>query len=694
MQKRLRALLPKDYARDYRRYRPLSSENARLRFFHVKYCTNDRVRKCRASRSNAQRGSKDESCHKESASNPDPFAASTLAFRNYQSSSTSSPGQYVSMAYLDISAIQSDMGSTPEQYCQLAQSTPTSTHETMSSSMLDPSQILILPSSAHATNTKSPEDLVVSVKNDCSIMDVDCQIAQHYPLLTKPGTLQAETPPDSLSLRSLGIRLAQRYSQSTLEHIASVLRSSGTLSRRSSLLSMISLASSKISGKLSSNQSLSSSGDIGTKTTSQNRTFLLGKTSQRSAKVSLALRPHEQRVWDDLIDESQLAQPSRVIPSYPEISLLERGCCRMKAFPSCERCGFSDVHLWAITTVKDPQAQVPFPTSFSPEFVHDTDHFGNRPLHFVAANATGSSTVWRTIRWLIYKNANIRARNTSGETFMHVLHPERLRDTREYLELLQLLAEHEFPFSQRDCHGQTVADLFFASANPKKTSMEEWNVIFSQLKNGIFNVTSRKKFLMLCEEVANQAENDEKGQSKCEKPLYSLPTQGQKSSTSFKGIRSHSKLTTLGVIVKELDVNGDSALICIVKEWRLKEDERQLATMVRRLVNAGVDVHMRDHNGDTSLAIAARRGLRPAVMALLGIGANPNTRNYQGRGILSRAAEYLRRATQDGNTARYASILSCMALLTDHGAKEEPTVYDEFMSPTALAKVNLSPGVI
>jgi Ankyrin repeat len=267
---------------------------------------------------------------------------------------------------------------------------------------------------------------------------------------------------------------------------------------------------------------------------------------------------------------------------------------------------------------------------------------------------------------------------------MHVLHPERFKDTREYLELLQLLSEHHFPFSQRDYHGQTVADLFFASAEPKMMPVGEWNVIFSQLEAGI---QDWKTFFVLCKELATHTGYDQEGQSKWEKRFGSLLALGRKP-TSFKRIRQ-SSLTDLALISKSLDINRDSALICIVKEWRPIEDERQLARMIGSLIRRGAEVHLRDRHGDTALAIAARRGLRPAVIALLDHGANPNTRNYQGRGILSQTMQHLRPAKHGKKALQYARILSCIALLTDHGAKEEPTTYDEFMSPTALTKTHL-----
>lgn len=630
----------------------------------------------------------DEAWHRATGSSLDTSIGSPFAFRNHQSSLTPDSGQYVSMAWLDISTTQSDMSSAPEHHCrQLAQSTLTPLCGTVSRTMLDPSETLKLPPALLATYTKSPEDLAISVKDEHSTA------TQQHSSLPDSVTLEAENSSESLSIYSLGRRLAKRYSQSSLEHIASVLRSSGTISRRSSLLSMFSLGSSKISSKSSSNQILSTSSNTDAKTMSKGTTFSKVKISSRSLEISLMLTHGEQRIWDDLVDESRLAQSPRQIPSYHEISLLTRACCGMMAFPSCKTCGFSNVHKWAIITVKESVAQVPLPTSFPAEFVHDRDHFGNTPLHFVAANATSSkSSVWRTIRWLIYKGANIQTRNTSGETFMHVLHPERLKDTQEYLDLLQLLAEHHFPFSQRDYHGQTIADLFFTCAHPENMLIGKWTTIFSQLEANIHN---SNMLSILCEEVATQKCYDQKGHSKREKFLDSLLPKAPKSNQSFKGIRKFNLTDSANLsFAKAVDVNGDSVLIYIVKEWRPIEDERQLATMITNLIRRGAEVHMRDRNGDTALAIATRRGLRPAVTALLSRGANPNTRNYQGRGILSQAMGYLRPANDGKKALQYARILSCMALLTDHGAKVEPNAYDEFMFPTALAEVHLSSEAI
>lgn len=83
-----------------------------------------------------------------------------------------------------------------------------------------------------------------------------------------------------------------------------------------------------------------------------------------------------------------------------------------------------------------------------------------------------------------------------------------------------------------------------------------------------------------------------------------------------------------------IDYNGDTALIALMKTWNSEMDETQLPDIIGKMVHSGSIVHMRDRMGDTALAIAARRGLRPAVTALLDLGACVNCKNYLGVSIL------------------------------------------------------------
>jgi hypothetical protein len=136
------------------------------------------------------------------------------------------------------------------------------------------------------------------------------------------------------------------------------------------------------------------------------------------------------------------------------------------------------------------------------------------------------------------------------------------------------------------------------------------------------------------------------------------------------------KKPTLVKLVEEMEKSGDSSLIQLVKNWPESGGASQLGLVIYAIFRCGAEVNLRDRNGDTALAIAAKRGLRPAVFWLMGLSANPNSRDYQGNGILSQATKCLLRTQTD--TKQYAGILSCIAELTGCGAKANPTVYDEW----------------
>ena len=145
------------------------------------------------------------------------------------------------------------------------------------------------------------------------------------------------------------------------------------------------------------------------------------------------------------------------------------------------------------------------------------------------------------------------------------------------------------------------------------------------------------------------------------------------------GIKSFINTVRIISLAKWVDINGDTPLTALVKYWPETEDERQLLDMVLSLVRVGCDLHARDRQGCTALAVATRRGLRPAVDCLINLGANVNTRSYCGVSTLSRATnQSLPRAKKEGSIRLYGMIVSCISLITDHGAKMEPSVYDEF----------------
>jgi hypothetical protein len=132
----------------------------------------------------------------------------------------------------------------------------------------------------------------------------------------------------------------------------------------------------------------------------------------------------------------------------------------------------------------------------------------------------------------------------------------------------------------------------------------------------------------------------------------------------------------------DLDSKGDTFLISTLKNWSQNPKSRaELQDIIRNS-----NIHMRDERGYTALAIAARFGLTETVSILLQHGANPNTRSYQMTSVMDHAATHLVLAQKKGNDALYSRILSCITLLSDHGAKAAVTVYDEYTMSTSITK--------
>jgi hypothetical protein len=132
----------------------------------------------------------------------------------------------------------------------------------------------------------------------------------------------------------------------------------------------------------------------------------------------------------------------------------------------------------------------------------------------------------------------------------------------------------------------------------------------------------------------------------------------------------------------DLDSKGDTFLISTLKNWSQNPKSRaELQDIIRNS-----NIHIRDERGYTALAIAARFGLTETVSILLQHGANPNTRSYQKTSVMGHAVTHLVLAQKKGNDALYSRILSCITLLSDHGAKAAVTVYDEYTVSTSITK--------
>jgi hypothetical protein len=137
--------------------------------------------------------------------------------------------------------------------------------------------------------------------------------------------------------------------------------------------------------------------------------------------------------------------------------------------------------------------------------------------------------------------------------------------------------------------------------------------------------------------------------------------------------------------MNRIDSNGDTPLAAFLKVCRKSICSSFILEAVKKMVEGGADIHIRDREGWTPVAIAALHGLRPLVTFFLNAGGNSNVRRYtpDGFGILQQLELWFNMARMLEDEKSYAQYLSCYNALIDGGGKPRPTDDDEWMLPSA-----------
>jgi ankyrin repeat protein len=304
------------------------------------------------------------------------------------------------------------------------------------------------------------------------------------------------------------------------------------------------------------------------------------------------------------------------------------------------------------------------------------DAFDHTPLHFAAASERLGSDITASVTALIEIGADILAVNTCGETFLHtLLGLVRLDELRNCFPLFRFLERLEFPFCQRDYEGRTPLHVLLERCQ--------------SLSCGSFEVLGELIDIMK-PEIESM---DNLGYT----ISYYFSTRSVNMSAQGRGAKLLSKYRTwhnldinflvkLGETVGNwqiwkdwvatawrstwVDLNGDTALLALIKSWSFEDDESLLVDLVDYLVKIGAQIHSRDRSGNTALAIASIRGFRLVVTILLGLNASAHSCNYCGATILMQGRGILFQAQRRGDDRFYASVLSCIVLLIDSGAEE------------------------
>jgi ankyrin repeat protein len=268
-------------------------------------------------------------------------------------------------------------------------------------------------------------------------------------------------------------------------------------------------------------------------------------------------------------------------------------------------------------------------------------------------------------------NTSIRAEalNSYGQTFLHLLNIPA--EIEQYIEILRRLTRQAspFPFLHKDHYGFTILHRFILSTvTIEAISLEHMSEIHALLGNQQHKVN--KGFHEVVE--------------------MELDFEARFASLDTENWASGDKDITI-----ELDKHGNTCLIAVLKMWSTSEDLRILLKLINQLTTDRefiVNVNAYDRNGNTALAIAARRGLCLAVERLLVLGANPNATNYHRESILHYVQTYRHAARRANDDRLYADILACEKMLVESGAMLNVTALDEFSVGKSVAVEAIQEG--
>jgi len=405
----------------------------------------------------------------------------------------------------------------------------------------------------------------------------------------------------------------------------------------------------------------------------------------------------ELEIWSELVDETHcasaplLGSAPKVLPRFASqvgVGLATRTCCKMPDIGDfefrCHFCGFTQTHHLAKLSLGRILRNT--------HALNERDYFGNTLLH--CAVATGEMNLIG-IRYLIEQGVNTDATNTFGETFLHLVKLDDSASIADYISLIQFLSRLDFPFWKRDVHGRTFLHVLFESppiqflqggilgqilsiVGPNLQDMDNQGHTLqkvSDMKLGTRSfVSSLDSFAYVSLEVEIPLLRDPR-------PVDGRSWRDIWSNHKEWGSLNSGHYDILGRRLDWIDSAGENILSSLLKlhSWNNRNDESDLLEKLRNLLEHGASMRMRDKEGNTPLAIATTRGLRPALSILLSSEANYNVRNYEGTGVLPQASLHMLEASRAKDDRRYAMILSCFTLLVESGAKAEPTQWEEWI---------------
>ncbi|PVH79515.1 ankyrin, partial [Cadophora sp. DSE1049] len=668
IQKKLRHLFPRDYAKDYRAFRPLNRKQMNTRLSSIRRKPSTRITAA-------------DRIHIKNAFQHDhlgAFEGPQIAFRTC----LGGEAETISPEKLSLSNIQ------PHVPFDVLPTSPRTALDVRGSEKL---YVLNLGSGAEIVN---PSLLLL---DGSSVVQKPANSAEGIEATTLdcvPGTRTDARKRARFSLRSSGASLQSlerrlgRRSQSFVGHVDSVLRISLTNSWRSSL----SWGSNSLVRLSSHDEALPDPDRI-----SLNPPSIVPSNQQRSTTSVQPwydpLAPEERRTWNKLIQKAELS----CYPDDGKLGKLKRNefrelsieydygrgphvrlCCKKLSggrVGRCLRCGSDTIHRRLLAHADGSSLQPLFPSPFNDleNLLNEPDNLGNTPLHYAAVGWAGNPD---HLRGLLVTGMKGHLRNVLGQTFLHVLLGcVSFASLPSLCDLLRYLKSIGFDFTTRDFHGRTAVLHLFATA----TLISEQHFPFLQdilqiTGHELATVDSRGHSLNHHVRRLSNVSNQHIDPQRLEAFISTLPVSQNSQSRFCKKIGQSDSRNWPGWIswVSEcnrstwVDALGDTPVLALIKYWEhFEDDELQIPAMIKELVSFGADIHMRDRNGETALSVAVKRGLRPAVVTLIYLGASQYSKGDDGKTIMGNGQAELRRAQREGNDKRYAMILSCITYLVD-----------------------------
>ena len=287
---------------------------------------------------------------------------------------------------------------------------------------------------------------------------------------------------------------------------------------------------------------------------------------------------------------------------------------------------------------------------------------------------------------LVDMGANIGSVTTFGETFLHLLFRYLLvKNVSKFIPLLRRLEALNFSFTSRDYFGrqpfhallrrcQGGHDFLFDDVDTleevfaiAKPDFDAPNCAGHSLRSLLSTVSGNemsKRTVNLLLSSYPKSKNIAVDFQKKMKNLLSKTDYNW--SMLAEWLANENRMAWI-------DHHGNTALIALLKCWSSDQDELLLEDIIKGMVRIGAQIHMRDRKGETALAIAARRGLWPAVTTLIALGASIHSTTLRGVSILKNARKSLSQAKRDGDDKLYARVWSCIVYLVDLKACELPS---------------------